>query len=189
MVLFFSLDQLGVDFEVLLTNCTITGIIESVAVLADGTGYTEGETVDLVGVTSGAISATATVTVAAGVVQTITIVDGADDYTDGETVTLTGQTSGQSDATGIVTTTTNYNTSSIDTVTIEFTKPDGSKLSKDADLITDPDDPTQKLIQYRNIPPEASILDLRGEWEYGGGAVLVDTSNFETTERTVFWVI
>ena len=144
---------------------------------------------DLVGVTSGAIGTTAIVTAVSGPVTAFTIVDGADDYIDGETVIATGQTSGQSDATGIVTTTTNYNTSSIDTVTIEFTKPDGSKLSKDADLITDPDDPTQKLIQYRNIPPEASILDLRGEWEYGGGAVLVDGSNFETSERTVFWVI
>ncbi len=83
----------------------LSGIISSAVVLVAGTGYTDGETVDIVGVTSGATGATATVVAVSGPVTAITIVLGSSGYTDGETLTLTGQTSSQADATGTATTT------------------------------------------------------------------------------------
>ena len=80
-------------------------------------------------------------------------------------------------------------TADIDTVSIVFTKHDGTKFTKTATLITDPDAPTEKLIQYRNIPPESSILDLIGDWSYAGSVVLIDTGSFRTSEKRVFWVV
>ncbi len=188
MVLTFSLDQLGVDFEVKLTNCTATGAITSAEVLAGGTAYVNGESITLTGVTSGASDATATVVASTspGPITGITIVSGGSGYTDGETLTVVGGTGSSGTGTASVV----YDTNSISTVTIEFTKPDGTTLSKDATLITDPDNTGEFLIQYRNIPPETSILDLSGQWEYAGGAILDDGgSNFTTSETTVFWVV
>ena len=80
-------------------------------------------------------------------------------------------------------------TSDISSVGITFTKSDGTTFTKTGTLITDPSAPTEKLIQYRNIPPETSILDLLGEWEYAGFVVLTDTGSFRTSERQVFWVV
>lgn len=80
-------------------------------------------------------------------------------------------------------------TANIDTVSIEFTKNDGVKISKDATLEEDlPDNPGEFFIQYRNIPPEVSILDLLGDWTYQGAGVLIDGSNFKTSERRIIWV-
>lgn len=84
---------------------------------------------------------------------------------------------------------TPFDVSDIDTVSIVFTKPNGIIFSKDATLITDPQSPTEKLIQYRNIPPESSILDLIGSWTYAGAGVLNDGGNFRTSEKKVFWVV
>jgi len=82
-----------------------------------------------------------------------------------------------------------FDVSSIDTVSIVFTKNNGVKISKDAELVEDlPDNPGEFFIQYRNIPPEESILDLLGDWTYQGAGVLIDGSNFKTSERTIFWV-
>jgi len=81
-------------------------------------------------------------------------------------------------------------TANIASQTIEFTKPNGTKFSKDATLVEDlPDNPGEFFIQYRNIPPEISILDLIGDWTYQGAGILIDGSNFRTSERTVFWVV
>lgn len=80
-------------------------------------------------------------------------------------------------------------TSNIASVGITFTKSNGATFTKTGTLITDPDVPAEKLIQYRNIPPEESILDLVGKWEYAGFVILTDTGSFRTSERKVFWVV
>lgn len=79
-------------------------------------------------------------------------------------------------------------TANIDTVSIIFTKPDGTIFSKDAELVPDTENAGEFFIQYRNIPPEESILDLIGSWTYQGAGVLIDDSNFRTSERVIFWV-
>lgn len=84
---------------------------------------------------------------------------------------------------------TPFNVDNIDTVAIAFKKSDGTKFSKDGDLIVDPENPTEKLIQYRNIPPEISILDLLGNWSYSGAGVLNDGGNFRTSQKKIFWVV
>jgi len=80
-------------------------------------------------------------------------------------------------------------TTDISSVGITFTKVDGTTFTKTGTLIDDPQAPTEKLIQYRNIPPEASILDLLGSWTYAGFVVLTDTGTFRTSEKKVFWVV
>ncbi len=82
-----------------------------------------------------------------------------------------------------------FNTSSIDTVSIVFTKNDGTKLEKEAELVADTENPGEFFIRYRNIPPDESILDLLGSWSYAGAGVLVDGGNFVTSEKKVFWVV
>lgn len=72
---------------------------------------------------------------------------------------------------------------------IEFTRPDGSKFSKTATLLSDVDNPGTFFLQYRNIFPEESILDLIGSWTYQGAGILSDSSDFRTSERTIFWVV
>ena len=84
---------------------------------------------------------------------------------------------------------TPFDVSQIDTVSIVFTKYDGTVFSKPATLITDPQVPADKLIQYRNLPPEESILDLIGSWTYAGAGVLTDGGSFRTSEKKVFWVV
>lgn len=84
---------------------------------------------------------------------------------------------------------TPFDISKIDTVSIVFTDNDGTVFSKDATLIPDPEAPTEKLIQYRNLPPEESILDLLGSWSYAGSGVLLDGGTFRTSETKVFWVV
>jgi len=80
-------------------------------------------------------------------------------------------------------------TDNIASQTIDFTKTDGTKFSKTATLVADPQNPTEFFIQYRNIPPESSILDLLGDWTYQGAGILTDGSNFRTSERKIFWVV
>ena len=84
---------------------------------------------------------------------------------------------------------TPFDVSDIATVSMVFTKNDGTTFSKAAELVTDPDAMTEKLIQYRNNPPETSILDLLGSWTYQGAGVLNDGGTFRTSERKVFWVV
>jgi len=73
--------------------------------------------------------------------------------------------------------------------TIVFYKPDGTEFSKTASLVADPDNAGQFFIQYQNTSPEASILDLLGNWEYAGAVVLNTSDHLQTSERTVFWVV
>ena len=79
-------------------------------------------------------------------------------------------------------------TTNISTVSILFTKSNGAKFSRDAELVADPENVGEFFIQYRNIPPEESILDLIGHWTYQGAGVLIDGSNFRTSERKIIWV-
>ncbi len=79
-------------------------------------------------------------------------------------------------------------TANIATQSIVFTKNNGIKFSKVAELVADPENVGEFFIQYRNIPPEDSILDLLGDWTYQGAGVLIDGSNFRTSERRIFWV-
>lgn len=78
-------------------------------------------------------------------------------------------------------------TTNIASQSIVFTKPNGVKIVKEATLEDDPENIGEKFIQYRNIPPEISILDLIGHWTYQGAGVLIDGSNFRTSERKIFW--
>ncbi len=77
-----------------------------------------------------------------------------------------------------------------DTVSIIFTKTDGTTFSKDADLVEDTENLGEFFIEYRNLGSEISILDLLGHWTYqGAGPLFDDGSDFRTSERTVFWVV
>ena len=80
-------------------------------------------------------------------------------------------------------------TTNIASQSIVFTKSDGTKFSKDATLEEDTENPGEFFIQYRNIPPEISILDLIGHWTYQGAGILIDGSNFRTSERKIMWVV
>ena len=82
-----------------------------------------------------------------------------------------------------------FETSDIDTVSIVFTKENGSTFSKDATLEADTENPGEFFIQYRNLGSEESILDLIGVWTYAGGGVLIDGSTFRTSEKQIFWVV
>jgi len=82
-----------------------------------------------------------------------------------------------------------FDTSNITSQKIIFLKPDGTTLEKDAVLITNPEIPTEKIIQYQNTTPEESILDLRGSWEYFASITLVSTDTAQTSESRVFWVV
>ncbi len=81
-------------------------------------------------------------------------------------------------------------TTNISTVSIVFTRTEnGTKFSKDATLVADTENPGEFFIQYRNIPPEESILNLMGMWTYQGAGILIDGSNFRTSERKIIWVV
>ena len=84
-----------------------------------------------------------------------------------------------------------FDVNDIDTVSIVFYKPDGTRFVKPGELVEDlPDNPGEFFIQYINDPPEESILDLIGKWEYSGAGTLVVTEAFfETSQRAVFWVL
>ena len=81
---------------------------------------------------------------------------------------------------------TPFDPNKISTVSIVFTKSDGTKFSKAGTL---EDDNGGKKIQYRNIPSQISILDLLGSWSYAGAGVLTDGGNFRTSEIKIFWVV
>lgn len=80
-------------------------------------------------------------------------------------------------------------TANISSQSIEFTRPDGSKFSKPATLLADVANPGEFFLQYRNIPPESSILNQIRDWTYQGAGILTDGSNFKTSERKIFWVV
>ena len=46
----------------------------------------------------------------------------------------------------------------------------------------------EKLLNYQNTTPEASILDQVGKWEFAGRVVLTNSDGFPTSSRFVFWV-
>ena len=78
-----------------------------------------------------------------------------------------------------------FSTANIDTVSIVFTKSDGTQFSKNGALVEDGSNPGTFFIEYRNLPPEESILDLLKNWTYQGAGVLIDGSNFKTSERKI----
>lgn len=81
-----------------------------------------------------------------------------------------------------------FDINDVATQQIDFIKPDGTKFSKTGTLEEDTANPGEFFIQYRNIPPEDSILDLIGDWTYQGAGTLNNTSPFRTSEKKVFWV-
>ena len=70
-----------------------------------------------------------------------------------------------------------------------FYKPNGTRFEKQAALVVDTVTPTESYVQYLNTSPEASILDLKGEWEYAAEITLVSTDTTETSQAQVFWVV
>ena len=68
---------------------------------------------------------------------------------------------------------------------IIFTKPDGTRLEKDATR-------ADEIVTYDNSSPDESILDLVGQWQYTAQVVLanVPTPNdvLEIPEQEIFWV-
>lgn len=72
---------------------------------------------------------------------------------------------------------------------INFYKPDGTRFTKQAILISDPLNPGTSFVQYQNTSPEESILDLRGFWEFDATIELTSTDTAETSQRFVFWVV
>lgn len=85
---------------------------------------------------------------------------------------------------------TPFDTDDVDTVSIIFYKHNGESFSKVAELKEDDTTAGEFYITYQNTFPEESILDLRGQWEYSGAAVLKTTSdNLQTSQRQVFWVV
>lgn len=77
----------------------------------------------------------------------------------------------------------------IATVAIVFVRTDGTTFSKVGTLEDDPENAEQKFIQYRNIPPETSILDMIGSWTYQGAGTLNNGGEFKTSERAIMWVV
>ena len=68
-----------------------------------------------------------------------------------------------------------------------FYKPDGTKITKDASLIVDPETPTESFVTYQNT--EGSIFDMRGSWQYAAKITLITTNgSAQTSQRRVFWV-
>ena len=68
-----------------------------------------------------------------------------------------------------------------------FYKPDGTKITKDANLIKDIETPSESYVTYQNT--EGSIFDLIGKWEYAAKITLVTTNgSAQTSQRRVFWV-
>jgi len=72
---------------------------------------------------------------------------------------------------------------------IVFYKPDGTRFVKQAVLVADPMNIGTSFVQYQNTTPEASILDLIGEWEYAAEITLNSTDTAQTSQRQVFWVV
>lgn len=72
---------------------------------------------------------------------------------------------------------------------IVFYKPNGIRFEKQAVLVVDTLAPTEKFVQYQNTSPEASILDLRGNWEFAAEITLTSTDIAQTSQRAVFWVV
>lgn len=66
------------------------GEIDTAAVVLGGTGYVDAESVTLTGQTSGATTATATISVTGGVITAINIVSGGSQYIAGETLDVIG---------------------------------------------------------------------------------------------------
>jgi len=72
---------------------------------------------------------------------------------------------------------------------IVFYKPNGIRFEKQAVLVADPLNPGTSFVQYQNTTPEASILDLRGFWEYTAEITLVSTDVAQVSQRQVFWIV
>ena len=85
------------------------------------------------------------------------------------------------------TTDTAFDVDDIEDEFMIFYKPDGTIITKDANLIVDSENPTESYVTYQNT--EGSIFDLRGEWEYAAKITLVTTNgSAQTSQRRVFWV-
>ncbi len=85
---------------------------------------------------------------------------------------------------------TNFNVTDVSDQQIVFYKPDGTQLIKQALLVEDPDNAEIKYIKYRNTAPETkSILDLLGKWEFAGMVQLLSNDSFQTSQRSIFWVV
>ena len=84
-------------------------------------------------------------------------------------------------------------TADVDEQFIVFYKPDGTSFEKAALLIEEPAASGDFFITYINgndgTPPETeTILDLIGKWEFNAKVKLTNNDEFQTSERSVFWV-
>lgn len=87
----------------LTVSLNTAGTISSVAVVAGGTGYTEGETLTITGSTSGSSDATGTASLTGILIDTIAVLAGGTGYVNSEAISFTGVTSGATNATATVT--------------------------------------------------------------------------------------
>ena len=84
------------------------------------------------------------------------------------------------------TTDTAFDVDDIEDEFMIFYKPDGTKITKDANLIVDPETPAESFVTYQNT--EGSIFDLRGSWAYVAKITLATNGKVQTSQRRVFWV-
>lgn len=80
-----------------------------------------------------------------------------------------------------------FNANLFESQKIIFYKPDGTRLPKDAILVTDTLNPSESFLQYQTGPDD-SILDLREHWQYSGEIKLINQDTAETSQRFNFWV-
>ena len=82
-------------------------------------------------------------------------------------------------------------TADFNTVKIILYKPDGTRIDLAATLVDDPDNTGEKFITYTENTTGGSfvsILDITGYYEYTGYVKKNDNAEFESPNRTGFWV-
>jgi len=75
----------------------------------------------------------------------------------------------------------------IESQKIVFYKQDGTRFTEDAELVEDPENPSESYIEFQDTGE--SILDQIGSWQYAGEITTVNELTAQTSERFSFWVV
>lgn len=186
MAIVFALNHFGATFQGKLTNFLKEADI-SFALISDqfivfykpdGTRFEKQATLDVDPVNPSQII-TLTNIVGDGIEDTITVtIPNTALLKTGELMSISG--------------TTNFNVSNKKITIVDGTKftyklgTTGSVAAEGTGTVTTEG---EKLVTYQNTTPDpVSILDVRGKWEYAIRAVLTSSDDFETRDRSVFWV-